>query len=107
MILFIIGNFRMELAIVNGINQIIKHNFNRIDVIFSMNNDELDDYNLNGGKKIIEILKDGEVVEQLNYTLIIEYSKQQYVIKYEILQKNGDDMDVSFKIIKIATSRLF
>lgn len=97
----------MELAIANGINQIIKHNFNRIDVIFSMNNDELDDYNTNGGRKIIEILKEGEVVEQLNYTLIIEYNKQQYIIKYEILERNGDDMDISFKIIKVATSRLF
>jgi len=72
-----------------------------------MNNDELDDYNTNGGRKIIEILKEGEVVEQLNYTLIIEYNKQQYIIKYEILERNGDDMDISFKIIKVATSRLF
>ena len=93
--------------IVSGIINIINHNLNTIDIITSINGDELMKYNSTGGQMIIDIIGDGLVIEQSAKIIILEYNKFQYIIKYKMISTVENDIDIEFKIRRIATSRLF
>lgn len=98
-------SFANEIA--SGIINIINHKLNTIDVITSINGDELMKYNSAGGQMIIDVLGEGLVVEQSAKMIILEFKELQYIIKYKILSTVGNDIDIQFKITRIATSRLF
>lgn len=98
-------SFANEIA--SGIINIINHKLNTIDVITSINGDELMKYNSTGGQMIIDILGEGLVIVQSAKMIILEYKELQYIIKYKMLSTVGNDIDIQFKITRIATSRLF
>lgn len=98
-------SFANEIA--SGIINIINHKLNTIDVITSINGDELMKYNSAGGQMIIDVLGEGLVVEQSAKMIILEFKELQYIIKYKMLSTVGNDIDIQFKITRIATSRLF
>ena len=98
-------NFASEIA--SGIINIINHKLNTIDVITSINGDELMKYNSTGGQMIIDVLGEGLVIEQSAKMIIIEYKELQYIIKCKVISTAENDIDIQFKITRIATSRLF
>lgn len=98
-------SFANEIA--SGIINIINHKLNTIDVITSINGDELMKYNSAGGQMIIDVLGEGLVVEQSAKMIILDFKELQYIIKYKMLSTVGNDIDIQFKITRIATSRLF
>lgn len=98
-------SFASEIA--SGIINIIDHKLNTIDVITSINGDELMKYNSAGGQMIIDVLGEGLVVEQSAKMIILEFKELQYIIKYMMLSTVGNDIDIQFKITRIATSRSF
>jgi len=94
-------------SITSGILTILEKDLRKINVILSLTNNDIDDFNKSGGKSIIESLKEGLVIEQKDKILIIEYKEKQFIIKYKILASNDEFNDISFEIIKVAVSELF
>jgi len=94
-------------SIASGILAILDKDLKKIDVILSVTNDEIDDFNNSGGKAIVETLKNGLLIEQTNKVIILEYKEKQFIIKYKILASVNEFNDVSFEIIKVAISELF
>lgn len=94
-------------SIASGILAILDKDLKKIDVILSVTNDEIDDFNNSGGKAIVETLKNGLLIEQTNKVIILEYKEKQFIIKYNILASDDEFNDVSFEIIKVAISELF
>lgn len=98
-------SFASEIA--SGIINIIDHKLNTIDVITSINGDELMKYNSTGGQLIIDVLGEGSVIEQSAKMIILEYKELQYIIRHKVISTVGNDIDIQFKIARIATSRSF
>ena len=94
-------------SIASGILAILDKDLKKIDVILSVSNDEIDEYNKSGGKSIVETLKNGLLIEQTNKFISLEYKENQFIIKYKILANSDDIYDVSFEVIKVAVSELF
>ncbi len=93
-------------SIASGILTILEKDLKKIDVILSVTNDEIEEFNKSGGKVLIETLKNGLFIEQMNKRIILEYNEQQFIIKYKILANDDVFNDVSFEIIRVAVIEL-